>query len=184
MAIDEKQYVSIDYKLSLDSGELVDQSAPGEPLGFIVGTGQIIKGLENALRGMEEGQSAVVTVEPADAYGVSNPELYREIPRDNFPAEVTLAPGMGFEAKGPHGPVVFRVKSVDDDVVLADFNHPLAGQRLHFDLTVAEVREPRAEELSSLFSSSGCSDDDCGSCGGGAGGGAGAGCGGGCSCSH
>ncbi len=180
MGIDERQYVSINYKLSLDSGEVVDQSAPDEPLGFLVGSGQIIKGLEKALKGMEEGQSAKVSVEPAEACGESNPQLYRDIPRDNFPADLKLEPGMGFEAKGPHGPVVFRVRSATDDVVIADFNHPLAGQRLHFDVTVAEVREPRSEELAALFSqnSCGCSADDCGDCGSSSGGG----CGGGTSC--
>ncbi|NTU59807.1 MAG: peptidylprolyl isomerase, partial [Deltaproteobacteria bacterium] len=166
MVIEDRRYVTINYKLSLDSGEVVDQSEPGEPLGFIVGSGQIITGLEKALQGMAEGQSAKVTVEAEEGYGESKPELYRDIPRDNFPPDLKIEPGMGFEAKGPHGPVVFRVRSATDDVVIADFNHPLAGQRLHFDVSVAEVREPRAEELASLFSSScGCDSDDCGDCG-------------------
>jgi FKBP-type peptidyl-prolyl cis-trans isomerase SlyD len=169
MAIEDRQYVSIDYTLSLDSGEVVDQSGPDEPLGFIMGTGQVIAGLERALKEMETGQSAKVRVEPQDGYGLSNEDLFREIPRENFPEGLQLEPGMGFEAKGPHGPVVFRVKSADEEKVIADFNHPLAGQRLHFDVTVREVREPRAEELASLMESSSCAPEACGSCGGGCG---------------
>ncbi len=170
MCVEPRRYVSINYTLSLDSGEVVDQSEPGAPLGFVVGTGQIISGLEQALMGMEQGQFAKVTVEPEDGYGPLKEELLREIPRENFPEGLELEPGMGFEAKGPHGPVVFRVKSITDDSVTADFNHPLAGQRLHFDVTVEEVREPQAEELAEFMAPSGCSPATCGSCGGGCGG--------------
>lgn len=174
MKIEDRQYVSIDYTLTLDSGEVVDRSQGGEPLGFIFGTGQIISGLEKGLLGMEVGQSARISVEPDDGYGPVAPDMLRDIPRENFPDDVVLEPGMGFTAKGPHGPVSFRVKSVTDDVVVADFNHPLAGERLHFDVTVAEVREARAEELAALMHASDCGHDecapeDCGSCGGGCG---------------
>lgn len=170
MKVADRNYVAIDYKLTLDSGEVVDHSSPGEPLGFIFGAGQVIPGLEKGLEGMEAGQSDTITVEPEEAYGVPNTALEREIPRENFPADLDLKPGMGFEARGPHGPVTFRVKSVKDDAVVADFNHPLAGERLTFEVTVAEVREPHAEELAQLQSEDdGCSPSACGSCGGGCG---------------
>lgn len=169
MKIQDRTYVGIEYALTLDSGEIVDRSEEGDALGFIVGSGQIISGLEKALQGMETGQKAQVTVEPEEGYGEPNPALYRDIPRDNFPEDLDIQPGMGFEAKGPHGPVQFRVKSADGETVVADFNHPLAGQRLHFDVEVVEVREPRAEELSELMQSSGCDTGACGSCGGGCG---------------
>ena len=154
MKVEDQVYVSIDYTLTLDSGEVVDQSKAGDPLGFIFGAGQVIGGLEKGLLGMEVGQAAKITVEPEDGYGQPEPNMLRDIPRENFPGDVALEPGMGFTARGPHGPVSFRVNSVTDDVVVADFNHPLAGQRLHFDVKVAEVREPRAEELAALMHSS------------------------------
>ncbi len=165
MKVENRRYVTIEYSLSLDSGEVVDQSSPGEPLGFVVGTGQIISGLEKGLEGLEAGATKKVTVEARDGYGEPNPALYREIPRENFPADLDLQPGMGFEAKGPHGPVTFRVRELKGDEVVADFNHPLAGERLHFDVKVAEVREPRAEELAELLRG-GCDESACGSCGG------------------
>ncbi|GAB6062158.1 FKBP-type peptidyl-prolyl cis-trans isomerase [Deferrisoma palaeochoriense] len=167
MKAEENLYVAIDYTLTLDSGEVVDKSEPGEPLGFIFGKNQIIPGLERELRGMEEGQTKKVTVEPEDAYGLPSQDLLREIPRENFPADMEIEPGMGFEARGPHGPVVFRVNEVRDDVVVADFNHPLAGERLHFEVTVAEVRKPRPEEMAAMFQASDCDTPDCGGCSGG-----------------
>ncbi|MFU8857327.1 MAG: FKBP-type peptidyl-prolyl cis-trans isomerase [Deferrisomatales bacterium] len=165
MKVENRRYVTIEYSLSLDSGEVVDRSAAGEPLGFICGTGQVIAGLEKGLVGLEAGETAKVVVEPRDGYGEPNPALMREIPRENFPQDLDLHAGMGFEAKGPHGPVTFRVREVRQDEVLADFNHPLAGERLHFDVKIADVREPRAEELAELLRG-GCDETACGSCGG------------------
>ena len=169
MKIADRTYVTIDYTLTLDTGEVADKSEAGAPLGFIHGTGQIISGLEKALVGMEVGEAAKITVEPVDGYGETREELLRDLPRDNFPDDLKLEPGMGFEAKGPHGPVTFRVQELQEDTVVADFNHPLAGQRLHFDVSVTEVREPTAEELSALMSQSDCSPSACSSCGGGCG---------------
>lgn len=170
MKIAERTYVSIDYKLTLASGEVADQSGKGEPLGFLFGAGQVIPGLEKGLLGMEAGQSAQIHVEPAEGYGESRPELLRDLPRENFPDDLVLEPGMGFEAKGPHGPVTFRVREVQEDTIVADFNHPLAGEPLRFDVTVVEVREPTAEELAVLMNSgAGCSPSACSGCGGGCG---------------
>jgi FKBP-type peptidyl-prolyl cis-trans isomerase SlyD len=169
MKIENRRFVAIDYTLALDSGEVVDRSPPGEPLGFIFGTGQIIRGLEKGIEGLEVGAKTDVTVEPADGYGEPNPALFREIPRENFPEDVALEPGMGFEAQGPHGPVSFRIRELRDDEIVADFNHPLAGQRLHFAVEVAEVREPRAEEMAQASHDGGCDESSCGSCCGGCG---------------
>ncbi len=168
MKIEKSRFVAIDYTLALDSGEVVDRSSPGEPLGFVFGTGQVIRGLEKGLEGLEAGAKAELTVEPSEGYGETNPALFREIPRENFPDDVKLEPGMGFEAQGPHGPVTFRIRDIKEDEVVADFNHPLAGQRLHFTVQVAEVREPRTEEMAQAFRGA-CDESACGSCGGGCG---------------
>lgn len=167
MKIQDKSHVTIEYTLSLDSGEVVDKSEPDQPFSFVCGLGQIIPGLERALIGMEEGQSAKVTVEAEDGYGVPREDLYREIPKANFPPDIEIKPGMGFEASGPQGPVRFRVKSVEGDVVVADFNHPLAGERLHFDIKVTGVRELSNAEIAAM--GVGCSPTSCGTCGGGCG---------------
>jgi len=156
--IADKLYVAIDYTLTLDSGEEIDKSAAGEPLGFIAGSGQIIPGLENALMGMKVGDSSRIVVEPEDAYGTVSDDLFQDIPMDQFPEDVEIEPGMTFEAHGPHGPVMISVSKVNtgDDTVTVDLNHPLAGKTLCFEVNVVEVREPSAEELAELADDCGC----------------------------
>ncbi len=149
MKIADKLYVAMDYKLSLVSGEEVDSSLAGEPLSFITGAGQIIPGLEQALMGMSAGDGGRITVEPEDAYGPVSKDLFHEIPRSQFPDDVKVEPGMTFHAQGPQGQIVMSVTELkDNDVVVVDLNHPLAGQQLFFDVNIVEVREPSAKELS------------------------------------
>jgi FKBP-type peptidyl-prolyl cis-trans isomerase SlyD len=164
MKIQDRAYVAIEYTLTLDSEEVVDRSEPDRPFGFILGASQVIPGLEKGLEGMEQGQSAKITVEAEEGYGQPRQELFREIPREHFPDDAEIEANMIFEANGPHGPVRFRVESVSDDVVVANLNHPLAGERLHFDLKVTEVREARAEELEALKQNADCTPESCACC--------------------
>lgn len=167
MNITDKLYVAFDYKLTLDSGEEVDSSAEGQPLGFITGSGQIIPGLEKAMMGMTVGDSVEISVESEDAYGQVNPDLFQDVPRSQFPGDMELQTGMTFQAQGPHGPMVISVKEVkDENTVVIDLNHPLAGKTLHFDIHIVEVREPTPEELSGLSSgcNCGCSVEEQGDC--------------------
>ncbi|MEE9120210.1 MAG: peptidylprolyl isomerase [Syntrophobacteria bacterium] len=164
MKIQDRAYVSVEYTLSLDSDEVVDRSDPEKPFGFIFGASHVIAGLEKGLLGMEQGQSAKFTVEPEEGYGQHIQELCREIPREQFPGDMDIEPNMVFEASGPHGPVRLRVESVSDDLVVADMNHPLAGERLHFDVKVVGVREAQAEELEALKESAGCAPESCACC--------------------
>jgi FKBP-type peptidyl-prolyl cis-trans isomerase SlyD len=164
MSIQNDTYVAIDYKLSLDSGEEVDQSEPGEPLSFIFGRGQMIPGLERQIEGMSQGQKASIVVEAEEGYGEINPEMLRDLPRDNFPPDMEIEAGMRLQAMGPHGPILLSVKSVQDDSVTVDLNHPLAGQRLHFDVTVVESRDATEDEILALEAS--CHPSECAGCGG------------------
>jgi FKBP-type peptidyl-prolyl cis-trans isomerase SlyD len=163
MKIQSDTFVSIDYTLKLDSGDVIDKSEAGEPMEFVFGRGQIIPGLERRLGGMEQGEQASVVVEAAEGYGEVNDELFNEVPRTEFPADIEIEAGMMFNAETPHGPIRFRVREVTADVVLADFNHPLAGERLHFEVTVAGVRDATPEEIAD---SEGCGQHaTCGHCG-------------------
>ena len=161
MKIQDLAYVAIEYTLTLDSDEVVDQSQPGKPFGFIFGSGLVIPGLEKGLEGIEQGQSTKFSVEAEEGYGQPRQELFRELPREHFPADADIEPNMIFEADGPHGPVRFRVESVSDEVVVANLNHPLAGERLHFDLKVIEVREPTQEELDKVRELCACAAESC-----------------------
>ncbi len=165
MNIADKMYVTIDYALTLESGQEIDKSPEGQPLGFIAGTGQIIPGLEKALIGRIAGDSAKVVVEPKDAYGPVKDDLFQEVPNSQFPSDVDVKAGMAFEAQGPNGPFMITVAKINDnDTVTVDLNHPMAGKQLHFDVNVVEVREPTAEELAqsaaSFSSGCGCGSED------------------------
>lgn len=168
MNIADKSYVTMDYKLTLDSGEEVDRSPDGQPLGFITGSGQIIPGLEKALMGMKPGESSQITVEPEEGYGMVNDNLFHEIPQTQFPDEVEVKPGMTFQANGPQGPIMLTVSKVNDnETVTVDLNHPLAGKRLVFDVNIVDVREATADELAQLNSAGcgcGCGSTDQSSC--------------------
>jgi FKBP-type peptidyl-prolyl cis-trans isomerase SlyD len=165
MKIAKNLFVAIEYCLSLDSGEEVDRSRSGNPLNFITGTGQIISGLEKEIMGMEAGDSANITVEPDDAYGPARENLVHEIPRSQFPADADIKPGVKLQAQSPNGPIMIVIKTVEDDNVTVDLNHPLAGQRLHFDVKIVEVREPSAQELSTESEGCSCSTESPDNCG-------------------
>jgi FKBP-type peptidyl-prolyl cis-trans isomerase SlyD len=157
MNIIDKVYVAFDYKLTLDSGEEVDRSPENEPFSFITGSREVIPGLEKAMMGMTVGTRSKISVEPEDAYGPVNPELIEDVPRNQFPREIELKQGMMFQSNGPEGMVTASIKEIkDENTVVVDLNHPLAGKTLHFDVNVVEVRELTPEELSGLSAGCGC----------------------------
>ena len=147
MKIANGAVVSIDYKLHLGDGVVIDASEPGDPLTYLHGEGQIVPGLERELSGLTVGDARQVVVPPADGYGVRDPSRLQPVDRKAFPANVELKPGQELGAMGPDGEVFhFVVHEVKGDTVIIDANHPLAGKTLHFDVTVREVREATAEE--------------------------------------
>ena len=166
MNIQQDAFVEIEYSLTLDSGDEVDRSDPQKPLSFIFGQNQIIPGLEKKLNGMEAGNSAKLVVEPEDGYGPRQKELERELPRKNFPEDMDIQIGMVFQAHTPHGPTNLRVLGVADETVTVDFNHPLAGERLNFDVKVMSVRQATEDEIAALSACQpgGCSPECCSSC--------------------
>jgi FKBP-type peptidyl-prolyl cis-trans isomerase SlyD len=164
--IQDKSFVEIDYVLTLDSGQEMDRSAPEQPLGFIFGARQIVPGLEKQLEGMKVGESAKFVVEATEGYGPRDESMVRDIPRKNFPEDMNVEIGMVFQAQTPVGPTHLRVVEVSDETVKGDFNHPLAGERLHFDVKVVGVRQATEQELAALSScGTGCSPGGCSSCG-------------------
>lgn len=167
MKIEKETFVSMEYKLSLESGEVVDQSVPEKPIEFITGYSQIIPGLEKGLIGRAENDTFQVVVEPEDGYGEPQAELVQKVPMDQFPNAADLEVGMTFQAKSPQGmPVNFVVKEIEKETAVIDLNHPLAGKTLVFDIVVKSVREATKEEIDALNSPS-CNPDDSSNCGGG-----------------
>ncbi|HOX45678.1 MAG TPA: peptidylprolyl isomerase [Myxococcota bacterium] len=163
-------WVSLEYALSTEGGEEVDRTEPGEPMGFVFAPGAILPGLERGLLGLEQGAELSLELGPEEGFGPAQPDMCLDLPRDRFPADARLEPGMQFAAQGPHGPMRCRVVSLSADEVRVDFNHPLAGQRLRVRATVLEVRAPTAEELAEHEAAQtcghgGCCDSGCSSCG-------------------
>ncbi len=147
MQIAQDSVALIDYTLTNDAGDVIDSSKGGEPLAYLHGHRNIIPGLENALVGKVVGDSLKVSVAPAEGYGELNPELLETVPRNLFQGVDNIEVGMQFQAQTAQGMQVITVKAVDGDEVTVDGNHPLAGQTLHFDVTVTEVRAATGEEL-------------------------------------
>ncbi len=139
--------VSMHYTLTDDQGTVLDSSNGGDPLSYLHGHGNIVRGLEQALEGMEQGHKSKVTVEATDGYGERREEMVVAAPREQFDPSMDLKPGLQVMAQGPNGPVVFTVQEVGDAEVTLDGNHPLAGQRLHFEVEVTDVRAATEEEL-------------------------------------
>jgi FKBP-type peptidyl-prolyl cis-trans isomerase SlyD len=147
MQVAENKVVSIHYKLTNDAGETLDSSEGREPLAYIHGQGNIIPGLEKALDGKNSGDELNVTVEPAEGYGDRHEQLIQDVPMSAFEGVDEVKPGMQFQAQTEAGPRVITVKEVNDDQVKIDGNHPLAGETLHFEVSVAEVRDATEQEL-------------------------------------
>jgi FKBP-type peptidyl-prolyl cis-trans isomerase SlyD len=146
MQIADNTVVRIHYTLTNDAGEILDTSEGGDPLSYLHGAANIIPGLEAALMGHAVGDKVQATIAPEDAYGLRHEQLIQAIPRTAFPVE-DIEVGMQFSADAENGGRVVTVTKVDDENITIDGNHPLAGETLHFDVTVVELREATDDEI-------------------------------------
>ena len=147
MTVGNDLVISMDFTLTVD-GEIFDQSEAGEPIQFLQGHGQVIPGLEQAIHGMAVGDSLEIDIEPDDGYGEEDQEAYAAIPREEFPAEIPLIVGVELQLRDQDGDVLEAyIDEVRDDVVMLNFNHRLAGKRLHFWVKIVDIREATPEEI-------------------------------------
>jgi FKBP-type peptidyl-prolyl cis-trans isomerase SlyD len=147
LTVDDGQVVSMDYTLHVD-GEIVDTSEGREPLDFLQGVGNIIPGLERELYGMEVGQSKKVVVAAADAYGEFQEDAVVNVPKGEFPEQIPVEVGTELQVRGQNGETLHgRITKVEGENVELNFNHPLAGKELHFDVTITALREATDDEL-------------------------------------
>jgi FKBP-type peptidyl-prolyl cis-trans isomerase SlyD len=139
--------VSLEYVLTVD-GEVVDRSEAGDPVQFIQGRGEIIAGLESALYGMAVGDRKHVQVESAQAYGEHDADAFGSVPLSAFPADVPVEIGTELELEDEQGHLVpARIIDIGPEQAQLDFNHPLAGKALFFEIAVVDIREATPEEL-------------------------------------
>lgn len=139
--------VKFNYTLTNDKGEMLDQSR-GEPLAYLHGHHNIIPGLEKQMTGKSAGDKFAATVAPEEAYGEYIAEAVQEVPRANFQGVDNIEVGMQFQSQTDDGQVMLvTVKDVNDELVVVDGNHPLAGATLTFDVEIVEVRAATADEI-------------------------------------
>ena len=148
MKVGKHTVVGIEYALHLGDGQVVDSAGAGEPLRYLHGTGQIVPGLEKALEGKEPGTSAKVVIEPEDGYGTRDEQAVRVVPREAFPPDAPLQAGAEFVVvDDQQNQIPLRIEKIENGTVTVDFNHPLAGKTLHFDVKIIDVRAATEDEL-------------------------------------
>ncbi len=140
--------VTMHYELKNAEGEVLDSSKGQDPLVYLHGAGNIIVGLEEQLVGKTVGDNVSAVVAPEKGYGLPVEALVQTVPLEAFGEEIDkVEVGMRFQAETEQGPVPVVVTAKDDTTVTVDGNHPLAGQELHFDVSIAEVRDASQEEI-------------------------------------
>ncbi len=149
MTITENKVVLIHYTLKDNSGETLDSSEGKEPLAYIQGIGNIIVGLEEALLGKIVGDKVNTTIAPEKGYGVRNEENIHKVPLAGFQADgdEKLVEGMQVRVETNEGISIADVSKIEGDEVTLDLNHPLAGETLHFNVEIVDIREATKEEL-------------------------------------
>ncbi len=148
--VGDKKVVKIKYKGTLSNGSVFDSSEGKQPLEFMVGGGQIIPGLESAVKGMKVGEKKKITIKAADAYGDYDQRALQEVPKESFPTDMKLEAGLELVAQTAMGPVPVRIAEIRDKTVMVDFNHPLAGKDLTFDVEIVSVRDATKDELAKI----------------------------------
>jgi FKBP-type peptidyl-prolyl cis-trans isomerase SlyD len=137
--IQEGSTIGIEYTLKLDDGQVVDTNVGGDALVFEQGSGNILPAVDAAVVGMEVGAEKQLTIEPEQAYGPVQQELFQTVPLDEVPesAREVGTPLLARDAQGNERPL--RVHEVREETIVLDLNHPLAGETLHFDIKVVSV---------------------------------------------
>lgn len=171
MTIAKDKMVSVTYNLRLDGkdGEIFETAEKTNPLVFLCGAGMMLPAFENGLMDKKAGDSFEIFIPAIDGYGEENEDAIVDLPKNIFQVngkfdEELITPGNSVPMMSSNGQrMEGLVISVEDEIVKMDFNHPLAGEDLHFTGEVIEVRDATEEELNSAYSAGGCG----GGCGGG-----------------
>ena len=147
--VGKDKVVLMHYTLKNDAGDVIDSSDGGDPLPFLQGHGNIIPGLESALEGSKAGDKLDVSIKPEEAYGERMKDAIQEIPKSALKGIDEVKVGMQLQSQDQDGnPFLVTVTKIEDDKITVDANHPLAGQTLHFSVSIESVRKAEAEELS------------------------------------
>lgn len=139
--VKEKDTVRVHYTGKLTTGEVFDSSLEREPLEFTLGQGMLIPGFENAVVNMKVNEKKTVNIPVDEAYGEKVDELFQKVAKEQLPENIKPEVGMGLVAQNPDGSErQLRVSEVNEDHIVVDANHPLAGQDLVFELELVEIK--------------------------------------------
>ena len=134
--------VSVHYKGTFPDGTEFDNShIRGEALSFEVGSGRMIRGFNDAVVGMSKGETKSVTLKPETAYGMPEKDAFQNVPKTAFGEGFTFELGGMIKGNGPQGPFLAKIHEIQDEEVILDFNHPLAGKELNFEIEIVSVEE-------------------------------------------
>lgn len=149
MKISKNKIASLGYTLKNDDGQVLDQADKDNPFLYMHGTGGIIKGLENALENKTVEDNFNLIVAPEDAYGERDTNLTEAVPRTMFEGvpETELVAGAQFHAQTAQGTQIISIASVEGDTINIDANHPLAGETLHFEVDILDIRDATEDEI-------------------------------------
>ncbi|WP_320047515.1 peptidylprolyl isomerase [uncultured Ilyobacter sp.] len=147
MKIEESKVVVLDFILTDEDENILEDTKEVGPFAYIQGIGDFIPKIEEILEGKTEGFQSKIIVSPEEGYGEYDEELISEMSKEDFSEFEDIYEGLDFQAETDEGLMEFVIKSIEDDVVLVDGNHPFAGKNLTFDLKVTEVRDASEEEL-------------------------------------
>ena len=161
--------VTVLYDGSLENGEVFESSSESGPLDFRIGTGSVMPGFEQAIIGMKPGELKKIKIEAKDAYGLRQEELVHTVSRSSWSQEAEIKPGvvvgMTMEKEGKEHQIPAMITEISEENVTVDFNHPLAGKDIFYQITLQKINGQEAADSSANPPDSGC------------------GCGSGCSCS-
>jgi peptidylprolyl isomerase len=158
--VENGHYVSVHYKGTLENGEVFDTSEGRHPMEVQMGAGQIIAGFEKALMGMALNEKKAITLEPEQAYGHRDDSLTHSFARSDIPAEMNVEVGQTVALSSPEGQQVpAQVIEADDEKVVVDLNHPLAGKALTFDIEIVGISNSPTQQPAGCGTGCHCSSD-------------------------
>lgn len=148
MSLELNKVVTFNYTLKDEEGTVLDSTANKDPLTFISGTSQVLPRLEEALGEMLIGGKKNVKINAAEAYGEYDDKAVQSIKKEQFPSDAKVEVGVRYVANSPEGgQMPFVIKEIKEKDVTVDFNHPLAGKDLEFDVELVDIRDATAEEI-------------------------------------
>lgn len=160
--VEKGKFVSVNYKGTLENGEVFDTSEGGQPMEVMVGAGQVIQGFEDELMGMELNEKKRFTLEPDEAYGYRDENQLHTFSREQVPPDMNPQAGDVIGLQTPDGQQIpGKIAEADAEKIVVDLNHPLAGEKLNFEIEVVGISDTPTRMQAGCASGCDCSSSGC-----------------------